>query len=208
MHNSRTAAQSDFFGGKEDDVDSQHNDNFQPNELNEMNGGCPLISTVNIDSLSMSRSKSSEETSTHGDDDTYNDCAQLAINGIPVTLSRNMLHGLLTKYGRILNLKIRRDKNYHGQNFAYVTYHGRAEALAALNALKSPNFGQAEGFSIGFRLQARLYDPRVSRSRANPSNFETHLVSAMSPPIQRYVFTLYIPIKAKILNYPKITGSC
>ena len=71
-----------------------------------------------------------------------------------------------------MNLKVRPDKNYTGQNFAYVTFQTREEALAALTALKSTKFGSEEGFNMGHRIQAKLYDPR---NKYRPNNIEQSL---------------------------------
>ena len=67
-----------------------------------------------------------------------------------------------------MGLKLRDDKNYHGQKFAYAPFSTRAEAELALAEIKRPGFGEKENMNLS-RVSARLYDPRIrSRNNASP----------------------------------------
>ena len=94
----------------------------------------------------------------------YNDEAQLAINGLPQTLSESELRNILSQFGNIVNLKLRTDKKYQHQNFAYVTYATVPEAEACLNGLRA-NVAIGMNFDAS-HLNVRFYNPKFNR-RAN-----------------------------------------
>ena len=114
--------QNDFFGDE-----AEVPPTFPPHQRVPPHQTAPPPQMKNVTDHPDLASRSSEELSNQ--DDEYNDGAQLAINGIPATMNRNVLYSLLSKYGKIQNLKMKKDHRYQGQNFAYATYRSRAEAL-------------------------------------------------------------------------------
>ena len=108
-------------------------------------------------------------------DQRYNDEAQLAINGLPQTLTEVSLRRILSQFGNIVNLKLRRDKKYIHQNFAYVTFSTVPEAEACLNGLRNNSLTGMNFDST--HLNVRFYNPKMNRRPTQSPNIYQNGIS-------------------------------